>query len=140
MATSDTPVSAEASLPHDDAVDSAKIQTLASGWISAVTDRVRLVSQLAVAEAQLAAMSAAGMVFLAVLAAGLVLGAWGLLMSGTVYALYGVGMSLWIILLLLGLLHIGVAVFLWFRVVALSDRLTFTATRHQLGESTGDSS
>lgn len=72
----------------------AGIATLAASWASAAGLRVKLISELALAEAKLAAISIALMAFLAMLAAAFVLGAWGLLIAGLVHGLVQLQLSL----------------------------------------------
>ncbi len=112
----------------------AGIATLAASWASAAGTRVKLISELALAEAKLAAISIALMVFLAMLAAAFVLGAWGLLVAGLVHGLVvQLQIPLWPVLLVLGGLHALIAALAWRAAVRLSGNLEFGYTRRQLG-------
>lgn len=114
----------------------AGIATLAASWASAAGSRVKLISELALAEAKLAAISLALMAFLAMLAAAFVLGAWGLLVAGLVQGLVmQLQFPLWPVLLVLGGLHALIAALAWRGAVRLSRNLEFGHTRQQLGQS-----
>jgi uncharacterized membrane protein YqjE len=108
------------------------IATLAASWASAAGNRVKLLSELALAEAKLAAISLALMAFLAMLAAAFVLGTWGLLMAGLIHALLQMQIPLWPLLLVLGGLHALLATIAWRAAVALSQNLEFGYTRGQI--------
>jgi hypothetical protein len=92
-------------------------------------------TELALAEAKLAAISISLMVFLAMLAAAFILGAWGLLLAGVVLGLHQLQLPLWPILLVLGGLHVLIAAAAWQSAVYLSRNLEFPVTRRQLSES-----
>ncbi len=113
------------------AVESGTIATLVAGLMSATSSRIRLTTDLAFAEARLAAISVALMVLMAMLSAGLVLVAWGLIVAGLVVVVLKFGISLWITLAALSLLHALGAWLLWRGAVRLSRYLDFTATRQQ---------
>lgn len=115
----------------DTVVETASIATLVTDWMSATSSRMRYTTQLAFAEARLAATSVALMVLMAMLSAALVLVAWGLIVAGLVVALLKFGISLWITLASLSLLHALGAWLLWRGVVRLSRYLDFAATRQQ---------
>lgn len=89
-------------------------------------------TELAAAEARLAAISLSLMTFLAMLAAALVLGAWGLMVAGLVYGLLQLQIPLWLLLLVLGGLHALLAALAWRAAVNLSDNLQFKGTRRQI--------
>lgn len=110
----------------------ADIVTLAASWASAAGTRVKLISELALAEAKLAAISIALMVFLAMLAAAFVLGAWGLLMAGLIHGLVQLQVPLLPALLVLGGLHALIAATAWRAAVRLCSNLEFGVTRQQL--------
>jgi uncharacterized membrane protein YqjE len=116
----------------------AGIATLAASWMTAAGSRVKLISELALAEAKLAAISLALMAFLAMLAAAFVLSAWGLLIAGLVNGLVQMQISLWPILLVLGGLHVLIAYAAWRGAIRLSRNLEFELTRKQLGQHLGE--
>ena len=105
----------------------------ALGWFSSAKSRAGAVTDLAVAEARLAVMSVALMIFLAVMAAICVLSAWGLALAGVAYLLSSAGLPFWAVLLIL-VIPLGVAAVLLCRAAMKTSRnLAFTATREQLG-------
>jgi len=126
-------MSGTASLERPIAPAAASIVSLVTAWVAATGSRLKLTSELALAEAKLAAISISLMVFLAMLAAAFTLGAWGLLMAGLVYGLLQLQLPFWPILLLLGGLHVLIAVAAWKTAVYLSHNIEFSATRQQLG-------
>jgi uncharacterized membrane protein YqjE len=107
---------------------------LAASWASAAGTRVRLISELALAEAKLAAISIALMAFLAMLAAAFVLGAWGLLVAGVIHGLLQLQFPLLPVLLALVGLHVLVAATAWRAAVRLCANLEFGYTRQQFGQ------
>ena len=111
----------------------ASMVELVAAWTAATGSRVRLITELALAEAKLAAISVSLMVFLAMLAAAFVLGAWGLLLAGLVYGLLQLGWPLWPVLMVLGGLHALLAAAAWKMAVYLSQNLEFSHTRRQFG-------
>ncbi len=119
---------------HEVAPAAAGIASLAASWASAAGSRARLLTDLALAEAKLAAISIALMAFLAMLAAAFILGAWGLLMAGLIFGLIQLQVPLWPMLFVLGGLHILIAFAAWRGAVRLSDHLEFPATRQQFVE------
>jgi len=110
----------------------ADIVTLATAWASVAGCRVKLISELALAEAKLAAISLTLMAFLAMLAAAFVLTAWGLLIAGLIYGLIALQYPLWPVLLVIGGLHALIAAVAWRAAVRLCDNLDFGVTRQQL--------
>jgi uncharacterized membrane protein YqjE len=110
----------------------ASIVTVAAGWAAAVTARVKLTAELALAEAKLAAISISLMAFLAMLAAAFALGAWGLLLAGLTLGLLQQQIPLWPMLFVLGGLHVLIAAAAWRGAVKLSHNLEFPVTRQQL--------
>lgn len=111
----------------------ADIVTLAASWASAAGTRVKLISELALAEAKLAAISLALMAFLAMLAAAFVLSAWGLLIAGLIHGLVVMlQFPLWPVLLVIGGLHVLIAAIAWRAAVRLCSNLEFGSTRQQL--------
>ena len=115
------------------------IVTLVSDWVSEAHSRVKLTTELALAEAKLAVTSVALMMFLALMAAVSVLSAWGLLVAGLVSGLVlAFDAPLWVVLTALGVVHVVVAWWLWSRVVRLTKHLEFSATRQQVGLASGD--
>jgi ABC-type nickel/cobalt efflux system permease component RcnA len=113
------------------AVETGSIATLVAGWMSATSSRIRITTELAFAEARLAAVSLTLMVLMGMLSALFVLCAWGLVVAGLVAVLLKVGISLWLTLTSLGLLHVLGAWLLWRGTVRLSRYLEFAATRQQ---------
>jgi len=109
----------------------AGIANAAVAWVAAAGTRVRLISELALAEAKLAAISLALMACLAMLAAAFVLTAWGLFMAGLIYGLMQLQFPLWPVLLALGGLHALIAAVAWLSAVRLSNNLEFGYTRQQ---------
>lgn len=115
--------------------ETASITTIVADWMSATNSRIRITTELAFAEARLAAISVTLMVLMGTLSAVFVLGAWGLVVAGLVYALLQFGIPLWLILISLGLLHALAAWLLWRGAVKLSSHLNFAATRQQFRHS-----
>lgn len=105
--------------------------SLASHWLTTASSRVKVMAELALAEARLAAISVALMAFLAMLSAAFVLGAWGLLIAGLVYGLISIGLPVWPILIVLCLVHVVIALLAWRGAVKLSNNLEFPVTRQQ---------
>jgi ABC-type nickel/cobalt efflux system permease component RcnA len=128
-------VSATAESVPDAAPDTASITTIVADWMSATNSRIRITTELAFAEARLAAISVTLMVLMGTLSAVFVLGAWGLVVAGLVYALLQFGIPLWLILISLSLLHALAAWLLWRGAVRLSCHLNFAATRQQFRHS-----
>ena len=116
----------------------ANIINLVAAWVAATGSRIKLTAELALAEAKLAAISICLMVFLAMLAAAFILGAWGLLMAGVVLGLLHLQLPLWPILLVLGGLHVLIAAAAWQTALYLSRNLEFPETREQLGQGLRD--
>jgi hypothetical protein len=116
-----------------DAPASTGVISLTREWVSATIGRAHAVTELAAAEAKLAALSIASMIFSAVLAAGLVFGAWALLVAAGAYALADTGVPLILILPLVGVLHLIAAALAWQSVVRASCDIDFRETRRQLG-------
>lgn len=104
----------------------------AKGWLSATKDRAQALTELAFAEARLAAVSVAMMAFFGVLAAVFVLGAWGLLIAALVQLLTAQGIAAWLVMGVLALVHIVAAFLFWRAIMKLSSNVEFTATREQL--------
>ena len=130
-----SPQSRDLLAPADEvAPPAASIVSLVSDWVSETSSRIRLTTELALAEAKLAATSVALMMFFALLAAVFVLGAWGLLIAGLVSGLVqALDAPLWAVLTGLCVLHVVLARWLWSRVVRLTKHLEFSATRQQFG-------
>jgi len=105
----------------------------AAGWFSSARSRAGAMTSLVMAEAKLAAMSAALMIFLAVAAAVCVLSAWGLALAGLAYGLIVWGLPVWSALLVLVVLLAIAAALLWRAAMKASRHLEFSATREQLG-------
>jgi hypothetical protein len=115
--------------------ETAPIGALVAGWLSATSSRMRLTTELVVAEARLAAIRDTLMVLMGILSAVFVLGAWGLVVAGLVAVALQFGIMLWLALALLGLLHAVGAWLLWRGAVGLSRYLNFAETRQQFRES-----
>ena len=113
------------------AAESASIATLFADLFSATSSRIRITTELAFAEARLAATSLTLMVLLGMLAALFLLVAWGLVVAGLVAAALFFGISLWLTLAALSLLHALGAWLLWLGAVKLSRYLEFAETRQQ---------
>ncbi len=107
------------------------VVSLAASWVSAVSTRIRLITELALAEAKLAAISVVLMMFLAILAAAFMFGAWGFLMAGLVLGLVQLQLPLWPVLLVLGGLHFLIAAIAWRVADRLSKNLEFPASKEQ---------
>lgn len=123
---------------ESEAADSAanestqNIVELSQGWLSSIRSRAHITTELALAEAKLAVTSVAAMVLIAVVAAILLLSAWGLAIAGLVIALMqGTEWPLWTILAGLAVIHVIAAVLIVFRALALSENLQFSETRAQ---------
>ncbi|MBT8086129.1 MAG: hypothetical protein KJO19_07925 [Woeseia sp.] len=117
----------------DDLQDQSDAVTAhAIGWISSMRARIHVVMELAVAEATLAATSAAAMCLYVAVATLFLLGAWGLLVAGTTLALLQWGVSLYAALLGFALLHIVIAGIFAMRAVKMSRHINLAATRQQL--------
>lgn len=116
----------------DESASADRVLDHAVGWVQATRSRASALTGLAVAEARLAAVSIVLMAFLGVIAAACLMGAWGLLVAGIVYALLTAGVPVWLALTGMGLLHAVLAVVLWLTVKRLSTRLEFSETRSQL--------
>ncbi|MEQ8207988.1 MAG: hypothetical protein RIA65_17555 [Woeseia sp.] len=130
---------ADAAEPSDPVADSESVATHVAGWFAAHRARIRIISELALAEAKLAATSVALMAFLGTIAAILVLTAWGLIVAGGIFALLAAGAPLWAMLVVLAVGHLLVAGLLARKVLTLSKHMGFVATREQL-QATGGSS
>jgi hypothetical protein len=114
------------------AAESASIATLVADWMSTTSSRIRLTTELAFAEARLAAISLTLMVLMGMLSALFILGAWGLVVAGLVAAALQFGISLWLTLAALSVLHALGAWLLWRGAVRLGRYLEFAATRQQI--------
>lgn len=102
------------------------------GWLSATRERARSISELAAAEAKLAAQSVALMAFLGMLTAVCLLGSWGMLLAGLVFGLHQLGLPLWGALCVVAFLNGIAAYLLWRTAIGLSRHLEFSATRAEL--------
>lgn len=120
--------------PHS----SASIGELVADWLSTTGDRIGAVTRLAMAEARLAAISAALMAFLAVLAALFVFAAWGLGVAGVVHAFIDMGAALWAVLLSIAVVHVLGAIALWATAMRLGRYVEFRATQRQLFDDAGE--
>lgn len=108
---------------------SANILTLVTDWFAALRSRFEITTELAVAEAKLAATSVAIMLILAVATAVFLLFAWGLVLAGIVYGLLQAGIPVFATLAGLVVLHLLGAVLMARKVFSLSENLRFVETR-----------
>jgi hypothetical protein len=106
--------------------------TLVADWMSATSSRIRLTTELAFAEARLAATSLTLMVLMGMLSALFLFVAWGLVVAGLVAAASNFGISLGLTLAALSFLHALGAWLLWRGAVRLGRYLEFSATRQQI--------
>jgi ABC-type nickel/cobalt efflux system permease component RcnA len=113
------------------AAETASIATLVADWMSATSSRIRVTTELAFAEARLAAVSLTLMVLMGMLSALFVFAAWGLVLAGLVAVALKFGISLWLTLASLSLLHALGAWLLWRGATKLGRYLEFSATRQQ---------
>jgi ABC-type nickel/cobalt efflux system permease component RcnA len=111
--------------------ESASIASLVADWMSATGSRIRITTELAFAEARLAATSLTLMLLMGTLSALFVLVAWGLVVAGLVAVALKFGLTLWLTLASLSLLHAVAAWLLWRGAVRLGRYLEFAATRQQ---------
>lgn len=114
--------------------DDTGLISLASHWAATTGSRVKVMVELVLAEAKLAAISVALMAMLAMLAAAFVLGAWALMVAGLIYGLIQLGLPVWPILIGLCLMHVGVAYLAWRGAVNLSNNLEFPTTRKHFSD------
>jgi|GEM_PF-2446826 len=115
----------------DSSSEEAGLISLAGEWVATAGSRVKVMVELVLAEARLAAISVALMAFLAMLSAAFLLGAWALLIAGLIYGLLQIGLPLWPIMFVLCGLHILIAYLAWRGAVKLSNNLEFPVTRQQ---------
>lgn len=120
------------------AESSPSIGELVAEWLSTTGKRVSAVTELAMAEARLAAISVALMAFLALLAALFVFAAWGLGIAGVVHIFLDSGVTLWVVLLAIAVVHVVGAVVLWAAAMRLGRHVEFRATQQQLFKSEDD--
>lgn len=123
-----------------DGATSPPIGELIADWFSTAGARVGAITRLALAEARLAAVSAALMAFLAMLAALFVFAAWGLGVAGVVRVFLDAGVALWRILLGTAIVHLLGAVALWVMAMRLGRHVEFRATQRQLFKTPGEPS
>lgn len=116
----------------DNQASSATIAELASDWLATKGSRARTLTQLAFAEARLAAISVALMTFLGMLAAIFIFAAWGLGIAGLVIGLAGAGIPLWVLITGLAFAHGLIAYALWRVTMRLGENVEFRATRRQV--------
>lgn len=116
----------------DESPPEKHILAYASDWFGSLRSRVHITTELALAEAKLAAVSLSVMVFFAVLAAILLLSAWGLLVAGLVHGLQQTGLPLWALLTGVAVIHIAAALLLALRAIRLSDNMSFAKTRDHI--------
>ena len=120
-----------ATTPQPDTSDETGLMSLASHWLANLGSRAKVMVELVLAEARLAAISVALMAFLAMLSAAFVLGAWALLIAGLIYGLLQMGLPVWPILFTLCVVHALIAFLAWRGAVRLSNNLEFPITRQQ---------
>jgi uncharacterized membrane protein YqjE len=111
---------------------STNVIALTGEWLSSLQKRARVIVELALAEARLAAVSLTWIVAMAVFAIAFVFIGWGMLAVAVTIVLVNVGVPLWGAALGIALLHIAGAAMLLWRAWRLSDHLGFSATREQL--------
>ena len=114
--------------------DETGLISLATHWAATTGSRVKVMVELVLAEAKLAAISVALMAMLAMLAAAFVLGAWALMVAGLIYGLIQLGLPVWPILIGLCLLHVVVAFLAWRGAVYLSSNHEFPTTRKHFSD------
>src|SRR5262245_61416770 len=102
------------------------------GAVSAV---LRTTAGLALAEGRLAVLSSVSMIALAVLAGAALFGAWLLVALALAYGAAAFGVPLWAACAGLAVLHVGLAVSLWFAARRLMHNLEFPQTRRVIAES-----
>lgn len=117
----------------DESPPEKHILAYATDWFGSLRSRAHITTELALAEAKLAAISLSVMVFFAVLAAVLLLSAWGLLIAGLVHGLLQTGLPLWALLVGVAVLHVVAALFLAHRAIRLGDNMSFAKTRDHIG-------
>lgn len=101
-------------------------------WADTVGLRFKGSLRLAMAETKLAVTTFALVIFLAVLSAGAVVLAWGLIVIALVQALSLAGLTLLLAVLAIALLHLAAAWSLWRLANRLSRHMEFRATRGML--------
>jgi hypothetical protein len=106
---------------------------LTADWVEAVGQRFRSGAALALAETRLALSTFLMMLFLTVLAAGALLFAWGFLAYGLMQLLIAFGLSPLTTIIVLVLVHLGLAWLLWHVVNRLGRNMEFTETRRLFG-------
>lgn len=108
------------------------VTTFAAAWVKTVAERIQRVTALGLAEARLAALALASIVFFSVLCAILALSAWGLLIALIVHLTVQAGSPLWASLLLILVMHCGAAAWCWSRASRLTSYVEFPETRRHL--------
>ncbi|HNP37726.1 MAG TPA: phage holin family protein [Woeseiaceae bacterium] len=114
------------------AKEPTNVLALTTAWLSSVRGRFQVVTELAFAEASLAATSLGLIACMTVFAIVFVLIAWGLLAAAMAAGLVNIGLPLWGAVLLLAALHLAAASALLWKILRLSEHLKFAATRAQL--------
>lgn len=122
--------------PGDDRTssDSPGLPQLLAEWCAAYGQRMTTAAQVVMAETRLAVTSFILMVFGVVIAAGLAMFAWGLLLYAGMRASALAGMPLVGTATALAALHALAAYLIWRAVSRLSQRFEFEATRELFGE------
>jgi hypothetical protein len=129
--TAASPDDAEARPAARDSGDPS-ISTLATEWLAAVGERVRGHADLLLAETKLALGTFVLMIFVAVLAAGAVLFAWGFLALAIAQIPLSMGVSPLVTALIMLALHLLLALILWRIASSLGRNMEFRATRRLL--------
>jgi hypothetical protein len=125
-------VSASSDPTSSDSSGSASLGAAGAELAAAVKRRAGRLLELAAAESGLAAMSGISMVVLAIVTSALLIVAWILLVSVVGYALVLVGVP-WIAAgLVLAVVHLAVAYYLFRKAMKLSRDLTWPALRSAL--------
>ncbi|HMB73910.1 MAG TPA: hypothetical protein VKQ06_10085 [Gammaproteobacteria bacterium] len=113
----------------------ASVTSLAIAWVDAAQQRWKSVGLLGLAEARLAAMGLAAMVFFAAAAAMLAFTAWALLNTLLVLTLSRAGVSLLTIFSALAGVHLAFAYLAWRQTLQLTRHIELPVTRRLLRES-----
>jgi Flp pilus assembly protein TadB len=103
--------------------------------LNASLSRVRSVTDLAIAEIRLAAVSSLNMLLLILLSAGALMISWGLLVVCCLHAVAMLGVPWAWTALVLAAIHVLLATYLWHTAVGLSNDLTLPELRKTLTRS-----
>jgi len=117
-----------------DSPEAPGLPQLLTDWGAAYGQRFATGAKVVMAETRLAVTSFVLMVFGVMIAAGLAMFAWGLLLFAGMRAFTLVGMPLIATAIVLALLHLLAAFLIWRGVSRLSHRFEFEATREIFGD------